>query len=679
MKTIVSLCIASTMLYSPLMAQKTGKVPPGKTQEEKVAAKQAAVVAEPESPTLFTIAGSPVKLSEFQYVYTKNNASSPDGFTQKSLDDYLNLYVNFRLKVREAEEMKMDTIKSINKELDTYRQQLAKSYLFDREVNDQLILEAYNRLQKEIRASHILISIEESGLPADTLESFKKALEVRKRLLKGEEFDKLAKQFSADPSAKNNGGDIGYFTVFQTVYPFENAAYSLKVGEVSMPVRTKFGYHIVKVTDSRMATGKMKAAHILLKLPLNATAEQEKAVKEKADQVYAEAIAASSTFETLADKYSEDKQTYKKGGVLPEFSIGKMVADFENAAFALQKDGDISKPVKTEFGYHIIKRLSREALPEFEKAKNDLKKKVERDSRSSIAKSKMVNQIKTEYGFAEDANAKEKLFILIGDKILEPKFEIKERIGLNIPLFQVAGINYTQQDYVNFVQDKQKKKRTESARKVYDDYYNLFVEEKCLAYEETQLERKYPDFKSLMKEYHDGILLFELTDKKVWSKAVTDTVGLKEFYETVKSKYLWNERADITTYTVKPAVLKAVKKLVVKGKLTPDEIATKYNAKDKKAVRFEKGKFEKGQNEKLDKLQWVANTISADMVNADSTVSFIKINAIDAPTPKALNDAKGFIISDYQEYLEKNWIADLKKKYPVKIIPGVVNTLVGKK
>lgn len=633
---------------------------------------------EKPDPVLFTLGNSSVSLSEFQYVYNKNNASSPDAYSQKSLEEYLNLYINFRLKVREAEELGMDTIQAINKELETYRQQLAKSYLFDKEVNEQLIAEAYQRMQKEIRASHILFSIEDSGLPADTLDAYKKALEVRKRLLKGEDFEKLAKQFSADPSAKTNGGDIGFFTVFQTVYPFENAAYNLKKGEVSLPVRTRFGYHIVKVTDSREAMGKMKAAHILFKTPLNATPEQEKEVLAKAQQVYSELKSNTATFEQLVEKHSEDRQTFKKGGVLPEFSIGKMVLEFENAAFALQKDGDISEPVKTEFGFHIIKRISRENLPDFEAAKNDLKKKVERDSRSSIAKNKMVDKIKAEYGFKEFKEPREKLFKLIGDKVLEPKFEIEQKIALSAPLFQLAGVNYTQQDFVNYIQNKQKKKRNEPALKVFNDYYDLFVEDKCLAYEETQLERKYPDFKNLMKEYRDGILLFELTDKKVWSKAVTDTAGLKAFHETIKTKYMWNERVETETYTVKPELVKAVRKLVVKGKLSAGEIAAKYNAKDNKAVQFEINTLEKGQNEKVDKMAWVANTISEDFNNANGTVSFIKIKKVIPPTPKELNDAKGFIISDYQEYLEKSWIAELKEKYPVRVIPGVVNTLVKK-
>ncbi len=634
-------------------------------------------VQQPET-VLFTLAGKPIHLSEFEYVYHKNNSNAADAYTKQSLEDYLKLYINFRLKVKEAEDLGMDTIEAIKTELNTYRQQLAKSYLFDREVNEQLIQEAYLRMKKEIRASHILVALDESSLPGDTLEAYKKAMDIRKRLLKGEEFEKLAKLLSADPSAKNNGGDIGYFTVFQTVYPFESAVYNLKPNEISMPVRTRFGYHIVKVTDVREALGKMKAAHILLKLPENPTPEQDKTVREKAEHIYKEVVSGNNTFEELVERYSEDKQSFKKGGELPEFGIGKMVAEFENAAFALNKDGDVSKPVRTEFGYHIIKRISREPLPDFDEAKGELKKRVERDSRSSIAKTKMMDKIKAEYGFVEYPKNKYNLFDKIGEKVLEARFKSEGYENVDAPLFNLAGRNYTQENLLKFIEERQRRKRTEPASKVFNDYYNLFVEEIALAYEETQLERKYPDFKNLMKEYHDGILLFELTDKKVWSKAVSDTVGLQEFHKAIQNKYMWGERADITTYTVKPEVLKAVKKAVVKGKMTPGAIAAKYNTKDTEAVSFENSKHEKGHHETLDKMNWTKGAVSEDKTNADGRITFVKINDILAPAPKLLNEAKGFIISDYQEYLEKSWIAELKAKYPVQIMPGVLDTMVKK-
>src|SRR5690606_38812502 len=326
----------------------------------------------------------------------------------------------------------------------------------------------------------------------------------------------------------------------------------------------------------------------------------------------------------------------------------------------------------------IIKRISREPLPDFDEAKGELKKRVERDSRSSIAKTKMVDKIKAEYGFVEYPKNKYNLFDKIGEKVLEARFKSEGYENVDAPIFNLAGRNYTQENLLKFIEERQRRKRTEPASKVFNDYYNLFVEEIALAYEETQLERKYPDFKNIMKEYHDDILLFELTDKKVWSKAVSDTVGLQEFHKTIQNKYMWGERADITTYTVKPEVLKAVKKAAVKGKMTPGAIAAKYNTKDTEAVSFENSKHEKGHNESLDKMNWTKGAVSEEKTNADGRITFVKINDILAPTPKLLNEAKGFIISDYQEHLEKTWIAELKAKYPVQIMPGVLDTMVKK-
>lgn len=629
--------------------------------------------AEVSNPVLFTIQGESIKLNDFLKIYERNNTNNKEGYTQKMLEDYMELYINFKLKVKEAEALGMDTFSHISNELQVYRQQLAKTYLFDKEVNEQLITEAYERMKKEVNASHILISLNEDALPADTLEAFKKAILVRRRLLKGEDFEKLAKQFSGDPSAQTNGGNIGYFTVFQTVYPFENVAYSLKPNEISMPVRTKFGYHIVKVNDVRPALGKMSAAHILIKLPQSPDSTQIKAAKIKADDIYKKLIQKEATFQDMVVQYSEDRQTNKKGGLLPEFGIGTMVQEFETAAFALQNNLDISKPIKTDFGFHIIQRINRESIAPLEEIKPELKKRVERDSRSSIAKTKMLNKIKSEYNFQENLKAKNELFAIVSNNILNDKFDLPENNNsFQKTLFQYADKQYTQSDFLNFIHQRQRKKRTEPAQKVFDDYYNLFVETSGFEYEESQLDRKYPDFKQLMQEYKEGILLFELTDKKVWSLAITDTVGLAKFYQTIKNKYMWPERAEIIEYEVSDDILNKVKNEIKKGKLSPGAIAAKYNGKGQNKVTFEYLILEKDDEKFPANLSWSKGSLSPDLKKDNGQISFSVLNSIQAPTPKKLEEAKGFIISDYQEYLEKEWVKELRKKYTVNITPGVL-------
>jgi peptidyl-prolyl cis-trans isomerase SurA len=300
--------------------------------------------------TIFTVAGQPVTVGEFEYVYTKNNLNNQADYSEKSLTDYLKLYENFRLKVKEAEALKLDTIQSLVNELAGYRKQLAKSYLTDREITEALVKDAYDRSLKEVNVAHILVKCDENANPADTLAAYKKAMDIRKRLLKGEDFGKLAAELSDDPSAKQNKGDIGYFSVFQTVYPFESAAFNTKAGEISFPVRTSFGYQLVKGIAQRPAQGEILVAHILRKFPENATAEQKDAVAKQIDSIDKQLVSGKLTFAEAVSKYSEDRTSKGKNGELPWFSTGRMVPDFERGAFALKANGELSKPVQTTYG-----------------------------------------------------------------------------------------------------------------------------------------------------------------------------------------------------------------------------------------------------------------------------------------------------------------------------------------
>ncbi|GIV34981.1 MAG: peptidyl-prolyl cis-trans isomerase [Chitinophagales bacterium] len=632
-------------------------------------------------PILFTFGDQAVRLSEFEYVYKKNNINDENAYTRQSLEEYLQLYINFRLKVKEAEALGMDTLKSIQEELAGYRTQLAKSYMQDREVTEQLLQEAYERMKTEVRASHILFRIEGEGLPSDTLKAYRKALDYRKRILNGEDFEKLAREVSADPSAKENGGDIGYFSVLQTVYPFETAAYNTKVGEISLPVRTRFGYHLIKVTDKRPAQGKITVAHILIKVPDNATEQQEQEARKKAEDIY-QRLQEGESFEELARKFSEDKLSAGKGGVLPEFGTGKMVLEFEKAAFALQKDGDISQPVRTKYGWHIIKRISKTGIPPYEEAKVELRKKIERDSRSELAQKVLVDRIKKENGFKEYPKNKEELFEKIQSEIntTSGKITIPDKEKLTKPLFELAARKYTQADFAIFAENQKGHPRNKTAYEIFSDIYEKFVEDACLKYQDSQLEARYPEFKALMQEYHDGTLLFALTDQKVWTKALQDTAGLRAFHEQHKYNYMWDQRLDAVIYTAKnQKAAKTARKLAAKSKLDVQAILNKVNAKDTlhPVLSAQQGIFEKGQHPLIDKVEWKQG-LSPDFINADSTISFVHVRKVIPPTPKSLEEARGFIISDYQEYLEKQWIAELREKYPVKINYEVLERLIRK-
>jgi len=629
--------------------------------------------------TIFTIAGQPVTVGEFEYVYTKNNLNNQADYSEKSLTEYLKLYENFRLKVKEAEALKLDTIPSLINELNGYRKQLAKNYLTDREISEALVKEAYERSLKEVNAAHILVKCDENANPADTLAAYKKALDIRKKLLKGEDFGKLAIEFSDDPSAQQNRGDIGYFTVFQTVYPFESAAYNTKVGEISMPVRTNFGYHLVKGLAERPAQGEILVAHVLRKFPENATPEQKNAVAKFVDSIYNQLVSGKSSFTEAVSLYTEDKTTKGKNGELPWFSTGRMVPEFEKAAFSLKVNGDLSKPVQTAYGWHIIKRLDRKTALTFDEAKSEMKRKVERDSRSQVAKSILLNRIKMENKFTENVANKTQLFKAVDSTLINGRFFGDSlKVDLKKPLFSFAGNTYSLKDFTNFVERSIRKRTDKNKDQLLAEYYDNFVSQTCLDYEESQLETKKPEFASLMREYRDGILLFELTDRKVWSYALKDSAGLNKFYEGNKNKYMWNERVDAEVFNCSDKKIgQEAYKMALKNKSAGD-IQLKQNKENAQSkVSVISGKYEKGQYDAVDQTNWVAGTSALKML-PDSSYQFVRINKVIVPEPKSLKEAKGFIISDYQEFLEKNWMQELRSKYAIVVNNEVFKALIKK-
>lgn len=635
-----------------------------------------------DSRVLFTVGAEPVTVGEFEYVYNKNNINNQADYSQKSLTDYLALYENFRLKVKEAEAMQLDTISSLKNELEGYRKQLAKSYLTDREISDKLIEEAYERSKKEVNASHILVRCDENANPADTLAAYKKIVALRKRIEKGEAFEKVAKENSEDPSAKTNEGNIGWFTVFGTIYPFETAAYNAKPGELSQPVRTEFGYHLVKVNQARDARGQIHVAHILIRFPEGAIKAQRDSVKKKIDSVYTAIVTGKTTFEEAVKNFSDDKATRVKDGELQWFGSGapvRMVPEFEDASFEIEKDGGISEPVMTQFGWHIIKRLERKGMQPFAEVKADMKKRVERDSRSQVAKTILVNRIKKENSFTEFPNVKNDFAVQVDSAIFKGNWKANETLlSSKKVLFTLAGKEYTQGDFAAFVEKNAKRRGDKSKDALLNEYYDAYANTRILEYEESMLEVKKPEFKALMKEYHDGILLFELMDRLVWTKAVKDTTGLEEFRKRNETKYMWSNRADVVIFNTNDEKLAtAAAKLAAKGK-TPEEIKTKLNKEGSRSkISSIEGKYEKGQYDVVDKIEWKAGVTPVEKLN-DSSFRFVWVKQLVGPEPKSLKEAKGYIVSDYQEYLEKTWLAELRKKYPIKVDEKVFQSLVKK-
>ncbi|HBS19518.1 MAG TPA: peptidylprolyl isomerase, partial [Flavobacteriales bacterium] len=395
-----------------------------------------------------------VTLADFKHVYGKNNRDSV--YTIEALDDYMELFVNFKLKVLEAEAMGMDTAAAFKKELAGYRTQLARPYLVDGDLLDALVDEAFERKGMEVRASHMLISVDANASPADTLNAWNRIQTLRKRVINGEDFEAVArsKGGSEDPSVTSNGGDLGWFTAFQMVYPFENAAFNTAEGEVSNIVRTRFGYHILKVNGKRKARGEVQVAHIMVRMPKDAPQDQVANAEGRIMEVK-RMLMSGESFESMAMKYSEDPSTANKGGLLPWFGTGKMVEAFEDAAFAMDEPGDITGPVRTDYGFHILRLIDKKTLPTLEESRRELSKKVRRDSRADITKTSFVNKLKKEYGTTVSSRRLEALKVAAVkiDSLFYPGHPLEgvRRSELSRTLFSVAGKDYSVQDFVTWV------------------------------------------------------------------------------------------------------------------------------------------------------------------------------------------------------------------------------------
>ena len=608
-----------------------------------------------------------VTKSEFKRVYTKNN--SGDMVAKSTVDEYLDLYINFKLKVKEAEARGLDTVSSFISELKGYRKQLAQPYLSADNMMEELKKEAYARLQQEVKASHILISVAEDASPEDTMKAYQIATKVKKLIENGKDFNKIAAEYSNDPSARTNGGDLGYFTAFYMVYPFEAAAYNTKVGNISAPARTRFGYHIVKVEDKRPASGNMKAAHILVSTDpeISKTADPEAKIME----IY-QKIQEGESFEQMAAQFSDDTRSSSNGGVLPMFGIGRMVPEFEEVAFGLEKDGEISKPFKTQFGWHIVKRVEKVGIGTYEEVEAELIQRVKKDSRSNLTEDAVINNIKKQYGFTEKIKERDDFYTVIDSSFFKKEWSSAKAKGLTKTMFTIGKKEVNQQEFATYLMQEQGGKSIDF-RVLVNKKYNSFKEQTILDYKDGKLEEEYPEFKALMQEYHDGILLFNLTDELVWKKAVEDTVGLENFYEKNKEDYRWGKRADAVVYSVLNEKIADEAKKMIKDGMTVKEIEAKVNEKSPLNLKYEMRKYEKGENEIIDQLDWKKGV--SKNVNVQGRVSFAHFKEILEPTYKTLDDSKGVITSDYQEFLQEQWINSLRKKYSYTVNKEILKEL----
>lgn len=619
------------------------------------------------------INGKPISKKEFLQIYLKNN-NNPK-FDKQSIDEYLELYKKFKLKVFEAEELKYDTISRLKKELEGYRKTLSNSYLIDKEKNNFLIEQAYERLKTELRASHLLIEIK-SNDPVDTLIAHNKINDLRLRILNGEDFNKLSSEFSNDPSATYNKGDLGFFTAFQMVFPFEEAVYNLKIGEISQIIRTKFGYHLIKLTDQRPARGTMKAAHIMVSVKKDAPKEEIETAQKKINEIYDKLIKGEN-FEDLALNYSDDPGSSDKGGKLPEFGSGsntRMVLEFENESFKLLKNGDISKPFQSEFGFHIVKRLNHAPLASFETLKKEIQSKVNKDERSKITQYYLIQKLKKEYNFKIVNEKNLKWFV----KNIDSNYYLGNwnynKLKSDETLFILSNQNFTQKMFAHFLSNNFRIPKQNNKSLIKKQFEN-WINQEILRFEDSNLENKYPEFKSLMQEYHDGILLYDIMTDKVWNKATRDTIGLKDFHNKNIDKYQWKERIDATIYEClnKEIAQNVFKMLKLNDTINSKHILNTINKTSELNVKVKMNKYE------IDELNFIKgkkiNKGINPLIEFNNKFYVVSISNIIPASPKNIKEARGLVTSDYQNFLEKQWLSELSKKYSFKINEEVIYNL----
>lgn len=616
---------------------------------------------------LFTIDAHPYYTDEFIRVYNKNLDLVKDD-SQKDLDAYLELFLGYKLKVAKAYKMGLQNASAYQSELKSYRNQLSKNYLNDSKVTNELIEEAYERMTKEVKASHILILVDEGASPEDTLKAFQKIKDIKNRLDAGEDFVKVAKQFSEDPSVKENNGDLGYFSAFRMVYPFENAAFTTNIGSISNPFRSRFGYHLVKVIDKRVNRGEVTVSHIMVAKSQNSDTELDNKSRQRIEEIY-QKINQGEVFESLAQQFSEDKASAPKGGLLQRFGSGQLSSEvFENVAFSLENPGAVSKPFETSFGWHVVKLIEKHPVPSLKEIKSELEEKIRKDERSLLITNSLAKKVREKYLHTKDVKLIAKIKSVVNDEfytqtwVVPEKAEALEGTILTINNDRKVAARL----FLDFIASKQKSNsKIKPVAKLVDALFEKFTDEQLIAYYNDHLEDEFSEFKYVMDEYRDGLLLFDLMEKEIWNRAKNDTVGLKEYFHENSKLYQWKKRydADILSSTDLKIIEKA-QKFLKKGKSLA-YIKEQLNEEGKINIMSKSGMYE----EDYDVLPQFNNLSKGVTAVASKGGYYFVVNVKDEKPAgtKELEECKGKVISDYQQFLEDNWINELKKEFTIKV------------
>jgi peptidyl-prolyl cis-trans isomerase SurA len=620
--------------------------------------------------TLFYYGNDSVSSKDFLKAYNKNKTNVR---TVKAFRDYLNLYVASRLKIKEAKARGYDTLPQMVGDLENLRQQILPNYLNDKEAVNKLVNEAYQRSQKDIHLAHIFISFQQNGV-IDTVAALKKLADVQDKLKSGTAFSEVAKKYSDDPSAKENGGDLDWITVFTLPYALENLAYSTPVGKTSSVYKSKSGYHILKNIAERKDPGRIKASQILIAFPPGASAELKTSSKKLVDSLY-DRLLKGDDFGKLATQFSNDMVSSASNGQMQEFGVGEYDASFENAVFSLQKNG-ISKPFLTSHGYHIVKLLSKvpPALKTDTRAIETLRGKVEQSDRIASTKTALAAKIMKQAGYKKYQFNSNELWAFSDSVLNYKKPGVPIHLNGSTQLMNIGSKTYLVSDWITYAQTF-RYKSDGSGVKPYPQLWDEYVQATALSYYQANLEKYNKEFKDQIDEFRDGNLFFEIMQREVWGPAQSDSVALVKYFEKNKDKYNWKSSVDaVVFYANDAAAANTFSAELKKSPASWHQLVGSYEDK----IAADSSRFELSQIPNPAKQNLQAGSITTPVVNkADNTASFAYvIRNYNNPEPRSFTDARGLVINDYQIELEKNWVEKLKKKYPVKINETAWNNLV---
>ncbi len=622
--------------------------------------------------TVLRIGDDRISKNEFKTVYFKNNNDS--AVTENALKDYMQLFIDFKLKVKEAERMGLDTTKKFKKEFERYKKQLAKPYLIDSATKEKLLKEAYERKKTQVHASHILVQLEKNPLPQDTAEAYEKIMKIKERIQKSDssllEIGKKLMKKRSDVRAS----DLGYFDAFRMVYPFETTAYKTKEGKIGGPVRTQYGYHLIKVHDKRPSQGRIRVAHIMKHAPRKASPSQKRRAAKKIKELHSK-LENGVDFSRLAKKHSDDKKTARRGGRLPWFSYGEMLPTFSKAAFDLDSNGAISEPVQTRYGWHIIKRLDLKPLKSYEEMRPELEKELKKSDRFDRVKDAVVEQLRKEKDLKVKKGRLKRFVASLPDTGFVPeKWENEHHKLADKPLYTFADTALPVKALARAIGPKGSLPQKDAGKRVIaKDALERSIEKALLDYQKKNLAEEHPRYRALLQEYRDGILLFELMERKVWQKALEDTNGLRAFYEEHRSDYQWGERLDVTFYKCNSQkAAQKVKGSLEAGKDRQAVLKEIRNAKDLNC-KVDSGSFEHKERAFLEKIPWEKGIRKTKGPKGEPVV--VNVHGVIPPSPKKLEEARGLVSSDYQDHLEERWVQQLRKKYDIEVNEEVLKSI----